>query len=102
MTITAAKAVKMERRKVFAGKLIDEKIPNATPVLRTYVMLKNLSITVADSFRSNRLGTQALVQRSRISVARTKKRYGKCLWNLNDIGSVYLAGWSGYHALWYS
>jgi len=51
----AAKAVKTDRSKVFAGELMVEKIPNATPVFRTYVILNKPSITVADSFRSNRL-----------------------------------------------
>jgi len=39
-TTTAAKAVKTESRTDFAGELMDEKIPKATPVFRTYVMLK--------------------------------------------------------------
>ena len=53
--MTAANTVKTDNSKDFAGELIEEKIPNATPVFRTYVMLKNPSITEADSFRSNRL-----------------------------------------------
>ena len=44
-TTTAAKAVNTESRTDFAGELMDEKIPKATPVFRTYVMLKKPSIT---------------------------------------------------------
>ena len=51
---TAATAVNSDSRTTFTGELIDEKIPKATPVFRTYVMLKSPSITETDSFRSNR------------------------------------------------
>ena len=54
ITTAAAKAVKMDNKRDFAGELMDEKIPKATPVFWTYVMLKKPSITETDSFRLNR------------------------------------------------
>ena len=54
MTTTAAQAVNRDSSTDFAGELIDEKIPKATPVFLTYVMLKKPSITGIESLRSNR------------------------------------------------
>jgi len=54
MTAVAAIPVNSESRVALAGELIEEKIPNATPVFLTYVMLKKSSITEIDSFRENR------------------------------------------------
>src|SRR5215831_11217232 len=103
MTITAAQAVKIERSRDFAGELIDEKIPKATPVFRTYVMLKKPSITEIDSFRSNRFRIQDLLQRSKTRVPTTTSRYGSRPWSFDDIWSgLYLAGSHRCHALWYS
>ena len=72
-TTAAATAVNKESRMDFAGELMDEKIPKATPVFRTYVMLKRPSITETDSFRMNRDWISDLVQRSRKSVRTTSK-----------------------------
>src|SRR5262245_37670076 len=80
MTTTAAKAVNTESSTDLAGELIDDRIPNATPVFRTYVMLKNPSITGADSLRSNRFWTQALVHRSSTMIAATNNKYGRRAW----------------------
>src|SRR5262245_43012058 len=75
-TTIAATAVKTDSRMDFAGVLTDENIPKATPVFRTYVMLKNPSITDADSLRSNRFWINDLVHRSKARTATTKNRYG--------------------------
>src|SRR6266566_5206473 len=85
MTTTAAKAVKTDSSTDLAGKLSGSKIPNATPVFRTYVMLKNPSMTEIDSLRSKRFWISALVQRSSASVAAAKTMYGNRLWNLNGM-----------------
>src|SRR5438093_5995916 len=87
MTTTAAKAVKTDSSTDLAGKLSGSKIPNATPVFRTYVMLKSPSMTEIDSLRSKRFWISALVQRSSASVTAAKTMYGKRLWNLNDMRS---------------
>src|SRR3954465_15112084 len=102
-TTTEAKAVKMDSSRDFAGELIDEKIQNATPVFWTYVMLKKPSITVTDSLTLNRLRMEALVQRSKISVAITRKAYGNRPWIFGGMsGGLYPVGSRGYHAVWYS
>src|SRR5437879_2019463 len=88
MTTTAAKAVKTDSSTDLAGKLSGSKIPNATPVFRTYVRLKNPSMTEIDSLRSKRFWISALVQRSSASVAAAKTIYGKRLWNVNGICSL--------------
>src|SRR5207249_12188606 len=85
MTTTAAKAVKTDSSTDLAGKLSGSKIPNATPVVRTYVMLKNPSMTEIDSLRSKRFWISALVKRSSASVAAAKTIYGKRLWNVNGM-----------------
>jgi hypothetical protein len=59
-----------------AGELIEEKIPKATPVFLTYVILKRPSITGIDSFNSNWEWISDFVQRSRITVNATRKTYG--------------------------
>src|SRR5437660_11240452 len=90
MTMTAAKKVKAESRTDLAGKLIGSKIPKATPVFRTYVMLKNPSITEIDSLRPKCFWMSALVQRSKASVAATNTMYGSRPWNFNGMlsGSI--------------
>jgi hypothetical protein len=55
MTRTTAHAVKIESKMDLAGELIDEKIPKATPVFRTYVMSKKPSMIDVDSLRANLL-----------------------------------------------
>src|SRR6185295_15510848 len=85
MTTMAAQAVNSDKSTDFTGELIDEKIPKATPVFRTYVMLKNPSITEIDSLRSNRFLIRALVQRSTISVTATNRTYGSRPWSFNDM-----------------
>src|SRR5262244_473399 len=99
MTTMAATAVKTDSSTDLAGKLSGSKIPNATPVFRTYVMLKSPSMTEIDSLRSKRFWISALVQRSRASVAATKTMYGKRLWNLNDMRRlrdyINVLGWTG-------
>jgi hypothetical protein len=84
-TTTAAQAVNTESRTDFAGELMDEKIPKATPVFRTYVMLKKPSITEIDSLRSNRFWISSLVQRSSMSTATTNSAYGNRPWNLSNL-----------------
>ena len=69
----------------FAGELMDEKIPNATPVLRTYVMLNSPSITGTESLRSKRFWIKAFVQRSKTSVAATSRTYGNRPWSFDGI-----------------
>jgi hypothetical protein len=54
-TRTAAHAVKRDNNRDFAGELIEEKIPNATPVFVTYVISKKPSIIEIDSLMANRL-----------------------------------------------
>src|SRR5215467_16109487 len=85
MTMTAAKTVKTDKSTDFAGKLIGSKIPKATPVFRTYVMLKNPSITEIDSLRPKCFWMSALVQRSKVSVAATNRMYGSRPWNLKGM-----------------
>ena len=46
--------MKSDNKNDFAGELIEEKIPNATPVFVTYVMSKKPSIIEIDSLRANR------------------------------------------------
>jgi hypothetical protein len=75
----------MDNSKDFAGELIEEKIPKATPVFWTYVMLKKPSITEIDSFRSNPFWTQALVQRSKTRMPTTNNKYGSRPWSFDDI-----------------
>src|SRR5262245_52653518 len=102
-TTMAATAVKMDNRMDFAGVLTDENIPKATPVFRTYVMLKNPSITIADSLRSNRFWINDLVHRSSTTTAATKNRYGDRPLSLDVISAgLYPAGSPGCHAVWYS
>ena len=50
----AAIPVNTDSNADFAGELIEEKIPKATPVFLTYVMLKKPSTKVTDSLSSNR------------------------------------------------
>src|ERR1043166_8612050 len=88
MTTMAAKAVKTDNNTDLAGKLNGSKIPKATPVFLTYVMLKNPSMTEIDSVRSQRLWISVLVQRSRASVAAATTMYGSRPWNLNGILSM--------------
>src|SRR5215831_1733066 len=64
---------------------MDEKIPKATPVFRTYVMLKKPSITEIDSLSSNRLWISSLVQRSSMSTATTDSAYGNRPWKLSNL-----------------
>src|SRR5579883_2428118 len=85
MTTIAAQAVKTDSKTDFAGRLRGSKIPKATPVFLTYVMLKNPSITEIDSFRPKRFWMSALVQRSNASVAATTRMYGSRPWTLNDM-----------------
>ena len=77
MTRTAARAAKVESRMAFTGELMAEKIPKATPVFLTYVMLKNPSITEIESSRSNFDWIRSLVQRSSARIAATSTRYGR-------------------------
>src|SRR4249919_205168 len=84
-TTTAAMAVNRDSRIDFEGELIEENIPKATPVFRTYVMLNRPSITETDSLRLKRFWIKDLVQRSRQSVRMTKKRYGSRAWNFDGI-----------------
>jgi hypothetical protein len=53
-TTIAATRVKTDSRTDLAGEVIVEKMPKATPVFLTYVILKRPSITEIDSFRANR------------------------------------------------
>src|SRR5438445_3983584 len=98
MTTTAAMTVKADNSTDFAGRLIGSKIPKATPVFRTYVMLKNPSITEIDSLRPKCFWMSALVQRSKASVAATNTMYGSRPWNFNGMLSRiiprYQRGWS--------
>src|SRR5438309_10743062 len=106
MTTTAAKAVKTDNKTDLAGKLSGSKIPNATPVFRTYVMLKNPSMTEIDSLRSKRFWISVLVQRSSASVAAATTTYGSRPWNLNGILSRIIstsaAGLATSTHVWYS
>jgi hypothetical protein len=70
--ITAA-PVKRESRRDFTGEVIEEKIPKATPVFLTYVMLKKPSITEMDSLTSKRETSSDFVQRSKVSVNNTTR-----------------------------
>src|SRR5215467_3595397 len=89
-TTAAATAVNKESRMDFAGELIDEKIPKATPVFRTYVMLKRPSITEVDSLSVNRDWMSDFVQRSRNSVRTTNNTYGIRAWNFDTIFENYI------------
>src|SRR5215475_5778882 len=84
-TTTAAQAVNIESRTDFANELMNEKIPKATPVFRTYVMLKKPSITKIDSLSSNRFWISSLVQRSSMSTATTNSPYSNQPWNLSNL-----------------
>src|SRR5437764_11158292 len=90
MTARAAKAVKADNNTDLAGEAIGSKIPKATPVFLTYVMLKKPSITEIDSLSSNRLLIRTLVQRSSNSVTVTRSRYGSRPWSLNDMRQNYI------------
>src|SRR5262245_40767195 len=97
----------MESRIDFAGELMEEKSPNATPVFRTYVMLNNPSITEIDSFRSSWDWMRILVQRSKASIEMTSNRYGKRAPSLDGIkAKVYHLKlkdlFGGESELWYS
>jgi len=89
-TTTAARAVNNDSRMDFAGELMDEKIPNATPVFLTYVMLRKPSITEVDSFSVNLDWINALVQRSKNNVKTTSKTYGIRDWNFDAIFENYI------------
>src|SRR5262245_57207831 len=94
MTAIAAKAVKIDSRIDFSGELMDAKMPKATPVLRTYVMLNRPSITRTDSLRSNCSRMMALVQRSSTNTAATRSAYGSRPWSLNGMRAE-LYPWAG-------
>src|SRR5436309_15319024 len=106
MTTTAAKAVKTDNKTDLAGKLSGSKIPNATPVFRTYVMLKNPSMTEIDSLRSKCFWISVLVQRSSASVAAATTLYGSRHWSLRGmlsrIISTYPARLATAAHVWYS
>jgi len=85
MTTTTATIVNRDSRTDLAGELMEEKIPNATPVFLTYVILKKPSITGIDSFSSNWEWIKDLVQRSKIRVKATRKTYGSRAWNFDAI-----------------
>jgi hypothetical protein len=62
------------------------RIPKATPVFLTYVMLKKSSITEIVWLRSIRLTISHFVQRSRKSTKRTRAPYGILDLNFDVIG----------------
>src|SRR5213593_5203793 len=106
MTTTAAKEVKTDNNTDLAGKLNGSKIPKATPVFRTYVMLKKPSMTEIDSLRSKRFWINVLVQRSSPSVAAATRMYGSRPWSLSGILSriisAHPAGLATSTHVWYS
>src|SRR5688572_12501747 len=103
MTATAAKAVKIDSKTDFRGELMDERIPKATPVFLTYVMLNKPSITDTDSLRANWSRMRLFVQRSSTNMAATIRAYGSRPCSLNGMSEeLYPVDWPGCHAVWYS